>query len=84
MRSERLKSPKKHPNGGELTGEDAAGHLRSRGGGGRSARRLAFRREREVEKRDGEVRFYVRPSLPELEVTLPSFISRPSSFPVEY
>ena len=26
----------------------------------------------------------MRPSLPELEVTLPSFISRPSSFPVEY
>ena len=55
----------------------AAGHLGSRGGGGRSARRLASRREREVEKRDGAVRFYVRPFLPELEVVLPSFISCP-------
>ena len=37
-----------------------------------------------VEKRDGAVRFYVRPFLPELEVTLPSFIPRPPSVPVEY
>ena len=35
--------------------------------GGRSARRLASRRERKAEKRDGAVRFYVHPSLPELE-----------------
>ena len=42
-------------------------------------RGLVSRRAREAEKRDGEVRFYVRPFLPELEVTLPSFISRPPS-----
>ena len=35
--------------------------------GGRSACRLASWREREVEKRDGVVRFYVHPSLPKLE-----------------
>ena len=55
------------PNGGERAGLGAAGHLGSRDGGGRSARRLASRRERKAEKRDGAVRFYVHPSLPELE-----------------
>ena len=40
--------------------------LRSRGDTGRLERRLVSRRAREAEKRDGEVRFSVRPCLPEL------------------
>ena len=66
------KQPKKHPNGGELDVEGAAGHPRSRDGAGRSERRLARSTAREVEKSDCEVRFSARPSLPELEVALPS------------
>jgi len=68
----RKKRPKKYPNGGELDVEGAAGHPRSRDGAGRSERRLARSTAREVEKSDCEVRFSARPSLPELEVALPS------------
>ena len=67
--------PKKHPNRGELDVEGAAGHPRSRDGAGRSERRLARSTAREVEKSDCEVRFSARPSLPELEVALPSLHS---------
>ena len=58
--------------------------LRSRGDTGRLERRLVSRRAREAEKRDGEVRFSVRPCLPELGMGLPSFHSRPPSLFVEY
>ncbi len=58
--------------------------LRSRGGVGRFERGLVSRRAREAEKRDGEVRFSVRPCLPELGLGLPSFHSRPPSLFVEY
>ena len=51
---------------------------------GRLERRLVSRRAREAEKRDGEVRFSVRPCLPELGMGLPSFHSRPPSLFVEY
>ena len=71
-RFNRPKSPQKYPNGGELDVEGAAGHPRSRDGAGRSERRLARSTAREVEKSDREVRFSARPSLPELEVALPS------------
>ena len=66
------KTAQKAPNGGELDVEGAAGHPRSRDGAGRSERRLARSTAREVEKSDCEVRFSARPSLPELEVALPS------------
>ena len=58
--------------------------LRSRGDTGRFERGLVSRRAREAEKRDGEVRFSVRPCLPELGMGLPSFHSRPPSLFVEY
>ena len=58
--------------------------LRSRGDTGRLERRLVSRRAREAEKRDGQVRFSVRPCLPELGMGLPSFHSRPPSLFVEY
>ena len=58
--------------------------LRSRGDAGRFERGLVSRRAREAEKRDGEVRFSVRPCLPELGMGLPSFHSRPPSLFVEY
>ena len=45
--------------------------LRSRGDTGCFERGLVSRRAREAEKRDGEVRFPVRPSLRELELALP-------------
>jgi hypothetical protein len=66
------KTAQKTMNGGELDVEGAAGHPRSRDGAGRSERRLARSTAREVEKSDREVRFSARPSLPELEVALPS------------
>ena len=58
--------------------------LRSRGGAGRFERGLVSRRAREAEKRDGEVRFSVRPCLPELELSALSFILHPPSVPLEY
>ena len=58
--------------------------LRSRGDTGCFERGLVSRRAREAEKRDGEVRFSVRPCLPELGMGLPSFHSRPPSLFVEY
>ena len=58
--------------------------LRSRGDTGRLERRLVSRRAREAEKRDGEVRFSVRPCLPELELSALSFILHPPSVPLEY
>ena len=58
--------------------------LRSRGGVGRFERGLVSRRAREAEKRDGEVRFSVRPCLPELELSALSFILHPPSVPLEY
>ena len=58
--------------------------LRSRGDTGRFERSLVSRRAREAEKRDGKVRFSVRPCLPELELSALSFILRPSSVPLEY
>ena len=60
--------------------------LRSRGDTGRLERRLVSRRAREAEKRDGEVRFFVRPCLPELgmERSRPFILRPPSLFPVEY
>ena len=58
--------------------------LRSRGDTGRFERGLVSRRAREAEKRDSEVRFSVRPCLPELELSALSFILRPSSVPLEY
>ena len=51
---------------------------------GRSERRLARSRAHEAELRDAEVRFSVRPCLPELGLGLPSFHSRPPSLFVEY
>ena len=57
--------------------------LRSRGGVGRFERGLVSRRAREAEKRDGEVRFPVRPSLRELELALPSLRFTSGVFLVE-
>ena len=51
---------------------------------GRSERRLARSRAHEAELRDVEVRFSVRPCLPELGLGLPSYVSRPPSLFVEY
>ena len=58
--------------------------LRSRGDTGCFERGLVSRRAREAEKRDGEVRFSVRPCLPELELSPLSFILHPPSVPLEY
>ena len=58
--------------------------LRSRGDTGCFERGLVSRRAREAEKRDGEVRFSVRPCLPELELSALSFILHPPSVPLEY
>ena len=55
--------------------------LRSRGGVGRFERGLVSRRACEAEKRDGEVRFSVRPCLPELELSALSFILLRRLFP---
>ena len=50
---------------------------------GRFERGLVSRRAREAEKRDGKVRFPVRPSLRELELALPSLRFAPGVFLVE-
>ena len=57
--------------------------LRSRGDTGRFERGLVSRRAREAEKRDGEVRFPVRPFLRELELALPSLRFTSGVFLVE-
>ena len=47
-------------------------------------RRLVRSRANENQLRDVQVRFSIRPCLPELELGVPSFMSRPSFVPVEY
>ena len=69
--------------GSASKGEGAPAALRSRGGVGRFERGLVSRRAREAEKRDGEVRFPVRPSLRELELALPSLRFTSGVFLVE-
>ena len=64
--------------GGVLTRPGTRAHV------GRSERQLARSRAHETEQRDVEVRFSVRPCLPELGLGLPSFHSRPPSLFVEY
>ena len=66
--------------GGVLTRPGTRTHV------GRSERQLARSRAHETEQRDVEVRFSVRPCLPELGLGLPSFYSRsrPPSLFMEY
>ena len=70
--------------GGLLNDDVERRALRSRGDTGCFERGLVSRRAREAEKRDGEVRFSVRPCLPELELSALSFILHPPSVPLEY
>jgi hypothetical protein len=51
---------------------------------GRSERRAVLSRAHGAEQRDGQVRFSVRPCLPELELSALSFILHPLSVPLEY